>query len=692
MHGTPSLNSTPPTSVRQSRNVKGQRGASLIEVMVVMVILLVGIFLVIRIFPTGFGVLQANGNRSQAVRLADQLMSGVDGDAANLPDGVLFGYQIDAGGVPVIRYATDTDPDKLGVLDPTVTDDPGTLVDEREDSPRYNPYFSDINRFRFIKGEGVKIPLPTVSGTSTFASGSVYTVKFGPIFMDATVGDPAQVPGRDPGSRARFDSYLRVYGAPLTAIVRDIDQVPENNAYGFFRTPQVYLIDYGDEGDQASIMFAPRAPAGRANASRAFAVTYSYVAGGQVVTATVTMTVADDTVPRWQPILLPSGTAVDEIVTGSESVSREFDRLTLTGVWDSNDPYQYKLASRNIGGDPDATGAGGVIDNQANMGVLLFNPAGANYTEATASGNRPFTAFLDYMVLDWHIIRENREVPSTILSTNKLVPVRTTLSFIKQVGEAESDGAIYFGLYGGVNSPDIDIFDLSNPTGAALVAGNYRAFIQRGVGADSDYFIDDDDRGGTYRTGTIYLNRDRLAPGTKLRILYKAQGDWGVAFQKAYSRYRAILDPTDGTGYARFPLKNDFDTVGFNRLEPTGAQLRFPFQDFNKAFVVTIQYQTRSGQVKRLPPIQVSADGDGRQSEDLTKYDVRYAFVELGRYLPYADREAFAGRGADPVVSWLPVEINGVSVKTRVVWRDNDSVTDPWRVQDIDSYLTQPKR
>ncbi len=52
-------------------NQRAQRGASLIEIMIVLVVLLVGIFLAIRIFPVGFGVLRANGNRSIATRLSD---------------------------------------------------------------------------------------------------------------------------------------------------------------------------------------------------------------------------------------------------------------------------------------------------------------------------------------------------------------------------------------------------------------------------------------------------------------------------------------------------------------------------------------------------------------------------------------------------------------------------------------------
>lgn len=689
-----------------------RRGASLIEIMVVLVVLLIGIFLVIRIFPTGFGVLQANANRSLAVRLADQLMSGVDGDSANLPNGVLFGYQASSGGAATqVNFATDVDPDKLGTFDPTITDNPGTSIDERENSARYNPYFSDINRFRYIKGEGVKVPLPTVSATSGFSAGSVYTCKFGPLFMDSVVGDP--------NNNTQSSTYLKVYGASLTSIVVNappIDKpddasggaVTARNAAGYFRTPQVYLIDSGTgEGDPVQIMFAPRAPAGRTNAYRRFTITITRVVGDTVETIEAQpydsdaefRGVLDSGAPKWHRLVVKDADGappvyIGECVTGSETVSREFDRLKITDTWDSLDPYQYKLASANVGTDTDVAG-----DNWANMGVLLFNPAGANYSENTVNGNRAFTAYLDYMTLDWHIIHEDREVPSTIGRTvtvggnsADLVPVRTTLSFLKRAGDLENDGVIYSGIYGSGDT-DIDVFDLSNPTGKALVQGDYQALIRNGAQANSDYFVDRDDRGGTYRTGTIYLNRSRLIRGTKLRILYKAQGDWGVSLQKAFSQYKFPSAPNTPGSFAAYPLKTQFDSAGFNPTEPTNAQIRVPFQDLKKSFVVTIQYTTQSGKVIRLAPIQMTATENDRQTADTNNYEQRYAYIDVVQYLPYLNGLSFNNPngipGVDQAVSWQPIVMSGVSVKTRVVYRDNDSSTDPYKVQDIDSYVTR---
>ena len=177
---------------------RAQQGASLIEIMVVLVILLIGVFLAIRIFPTGFATLRSSENRTSATRLSQRMLSLAKGDAAeNLPQGVLAAYKNASTGQLVVD--TSQDPDDLG--------------EYTKGSP--NPYFDDVNHFRFIKGEQVKIPLPT-AGTVDGKNGSAYTLKFGPIYMDQTVGQKNNVPTTS--NIALYNSYLTVTGSPLTPI------------------------------------------------------------------------------------------------------------------------------------------------------------------------------------------------------------------------------------------------------------------------------------------------------------------------------------------------------------------------------------------------------------------------------------------------------------------------------------------
>jgi type II secretory pathway pseudopilin PulG len=643
----------------------GQAGATLVEIMVVLVILLIGIFLVIRVFPEGFGILRANGNRTLATRLAEQEMTRMRGDLSNLPDGVLLSFPAGANGSLVT--VTNEDPDNLGAYPANTTP--------------VNPYFADVNKFRFIKGEAVKIP---VAVTTAFGSGSVYTCKFGPLYMNQVVGNRANVP-TNAAEQAIYDSFLAVSGAPLTGIPAESDNTNPFRFRNFLTNQQSYMIDYGGENDAAQIMFAPRPPAtpARANPNRTFRVTVNVDTGSGFTTQTLTIVVPDSYDPQWQTLGITG-----EIVPGSDVVVRAFDRIPYNGAWDSTDPYQYKLLSDNIQTGDTAT--------YANIGILAFNPAGAGYSETTPRGVQPFTAYVDYNVLDWHIIREEREVPPVLGNANGTVAVRVTLRDLMRVGDALADNTFYNGIYGGTQrAVDIDVFDLNDPTGAPLLPGDYNngnpidadpfTGIAYPNGTQADYYIEPDQRSGTYRTGTIFVNTNRRPAGSKLRILYKAQGDWAVAVQKAYSRYETALETVNNTVVRSTYIKpgryDAFAVVGTG----ANAQLRFPFSDLNKSFVVTIEYTTPTGEVKRLAPIQMTADRNEEDpSLDPDIYDRKWAVVDVMKHLPFLTQQEFQN-----ATSWgVHGTVTGVSVKTRVIWRDADAPTERWRVQDMDTYLT----
>jgi type II secretory pathway pseudopilin PulG len=651
---------------------RGQAGATLVEIMVVLVILLIGIFLVIRVFPEGFGILRANGNRTLATRLAEQEMTRMRGDLSSLPDGVLFGYfnQSLNGGVGGIQTQNEIDPDDLGSY---------------LNSTPINPYYSDVNKFRLIKGEAVKIP---VAVTGAFGSGSVYTCKFGPLYMNQVVGNRDNVPTND-NERALYDSFLAVTGAPMTGIPVEADSTNTFRFRNFLTNQQSYLIDYGGENDGAQIMFAPRPPTtpARANPTRFFRVTVTFDNGSGFTTQTVTVSVPDSYNPVWTSLGVTG-----EVVPGSDAVARSFDRIPYNGTWDSNDPYQFKLLSQNIATDF----AVGADATYANLGVLAFNPAGAGYSETTPRGVQPFTAYVDYSVLDWHILREEREVPPVLGNANGTVAVRVTLRDLMRVGDPLADNTFYNGIYGGTQrSVDIDVFDLNDPTGAPLLPGDYNngnpidadpftGIEHRDANGDpiqADYYIEPDQRNGTYRTGTIFVNTNRRPAGSKLRILYKAQGDWAVAVQKAYSRYETALDPNGLP--ASLPLRARFDAFGIAGAGET-AELRFPRSDVNKSFVVTLEYTLANGEVKRLAPIQMTADEPPVDGNPVGPYDGRYAIVNVFKHLPFLTQQEFRN-----AASWrVHGTVSGVSVKTRVIWRDADAPTERWRVQDMDTYLT----
>lgn len=647
-----------------------RRGASLVEVLVVLVILLIGVFSVIRVFPVGFQGLRNAESRTLATRLATQLMEQIKGDDASLAQGVLFRTFTSSNGslTPVINLTED--PDDLGTYDPDPNDG---------QEPPYNPYFSDVNKFRYIEGERVKIPLPT---TTAYGNGSLYAVKFGPIYMDADVGDPENVPTSD-AQLNRYNNFLRVSGAPLRGIVTEAEE-----GYGQMyrlRGPQTYLIDYGDDGSPAQILFSPRRPTSpsRTVPYRTFRVSFSYNDNGVIrAVPAIDLRVDDNDVGVWQPIKDAQGKTYQDLMDGSETVQREFTRLPASAPqWDRDDPYEYKLVSPNISA---TSGTSDVI--YANMGVIAFNPAGATYSERTPFGQRALAAYIDYAVLDWHILREDLEVPSVFALANRSLRLKLTLNFIKRAGDAQPDQTLYQGLYNNSNAPvDIQVFDLQGSVpdpknnGAPMPPG---IPLYAGVPGDpqAHYWIDPDERSGTYRTGTIYVNEDLVPRGTQLRVLYKADGDWAVAIQKAYARYERAYD--DGQWRTR--------PDGPGRFGREGTRLYFNRVDVNKSVVATFQYtrnDARTGNqdtLVRTPPVQLTIDEAGVEGTD----DEGYAYVDLANAL----RQDIVGKYMpgikDPNAWGVYGPMRGVSLKVRVIWKDNASTTNVWRIQDLNTYIT----
>ncbi|HOQ30591.1 MAG TPA: hypothetical protein PLH36_17770, partial [Armatimonadota bacterium] len=67
----------------------GERGTTLLEVLVVSLVLLVGILTVIRVFPTGFDVVERGAYVTMANRYAKTLLDDLCSRPEALPDGVL---------------------------------------------------------------------------------------------------------------------------------------------------------------------------------------------------------------------------------------------------------------------------------------------------------------------------------------------------------------------------------------------------------------------------------------------------------------------------------------------------------------------------------------------------------------------------------------------------------------------------
>jgi type II secretory pathway pseudopilin PulG len=629
------------------------RGTSLVEVLVVMVILLIGIFAVVRVFPIGFQYMKNAENRSTGVRLSTQLLEAVRNDEANLPESVSFSFHDTAGlRQTVVGYSPDID--LLGDIGRTMAIDPDS-----------NPYYRDLNLYRYVEGERVKVPLPTAVAGVT---GSIHTVRLGPIYMDPAFGDPNTAP-------AGADQYLKVTGAPMTGTTGESNDGGANPNFfsGFLRTINNYVIDYGNDGAQGYFLVAA------ADHDRTFLVSFlrENAGGGTQAFEDVPVTVPANSF-AWVPI--PGGI---DIVPGTEVLKQRFTRLATGDGWHDDDPYQYKLVQPNI--------TEGGASTFANIGMIAFNPVGARMSE----GGQPFAAYVDYAVLDWHIIRDDREVPATTPGLAGDVGVRLSVQKIKPSGEENLDGTEYVGVFPS-NDPaaNADIVVVRMDTGATLTRGDYalRATTDAGAG----FWINNEGRDNTYGSGVIYLNINQVPVGTPIRVLYKGMAEWGVSLSKAAGNYRPVPLPqnlmeawnhdNDGTTDP-MPIGN---VATFSTLTQGGVDyLIFNLCELNKSVVATFEYTDTAGNLVRTAPTQLTIGTQlnlpnipqtrqDHSANGVTDWD--FAAADVTRYMP----------GRNAAQPWRIVgNVKGVSIKSRVIWKDSVSKKARWRIQDMDSYLTQ---
>ncbi len=607
-----------------------RRATSLVEVLVVLVVLLIGVFAVIRVFPVGLTFLRTSGNRIIATRFAQAMIEQLKSDESNLADSVEYGFVESTGPVTVVG----TDPDDLSV---------------RSDG---NPYFSDVNKWRRIRGEAVRIGMPT---PGAFGSGFQYMVKFGPIYIDPASGDPTSVP-------AGHDTYLSVVSAPLVPGDTNADSESGSvNPYRFrgaLRSARHYVLDPGNGGGGSYLLVLP------SSRERTFRVRCLVAEGDAndgspgAVRAVEESVVVPANSYQWIPIASVTGGEV--VVPGSDLVTRAFRRLAAGDNWTPDDPYEFKLVSANIAASPGSTSV-------ANLGQLAFHPAGATQPDEVSPTRQGFTAYVDYYVLDWHILRDDREVPAVTADAAGAVPVKLTLGKIKRNGDANPDNTLYDGLFPSGDTDPSSNFDLRLirlDTGQILAQGDYD--LRNDTDSGADYWVRDG-RDGTWDTGTLYMNSNRLRPGTPVRILYKGDGEWAVSVQKASSVYRAWI----ATQAGRPP--SDGSNLGLVFGDPSrfgleGTRIYFWRSEINKSVVVRLETVDNSGERTRLAPIQISID----------KTDGDHAYADLARFLP-------AGTVRFRVVGG---EVRGVSAKVRVTWKDRVDDRAPWQVQDLDTYLS----
>lgn len=174
-----------------------KRGMSLIEVLVVMLILVIGIFSVATVFPQGFRLIEHARNVTLAGRLCQAEVERWKAYATNVPDG------IEALDASTGAIWTDYNPDDMSNADPS---------DPRQILPGSDPkLWSNVNRVRQVKGEVTRIPTATLLpyGTGGNYAFSLYNLKMAPIVFNDD--KPGNHPGPQ-GDGAWPDQYVLIYG------------------------------------------------------------------------------------------------------------------------------------------------------------------------------------------------------------------------------------------------------------------------------------------------------------------------------------------------------------------------------------------------------------------------------------------------------------------------------------------------
>lgn len=588
------------------RAVNNQKGISLIEVLVAMVIFVGGILYVLQIFPGGFNTVKQSEYQTMANRMAQSELERLKGRIENLPEGILA-------------------IDPLNTNNELVNLDPASLQVMNNAPSGNERYFSDANRFRRIVGEVTRIPVP-MPADSEWASGAPYTLNFSPIDNNRGV---------------------TVYSNPMRR-----QQLTADTRWLVWMGMRDYAINY-DEG----LLYVRRA-----DYDREYLVSYSYwdQSGAKprlIVVNKVTLQVAaqtnNDPDPMEIQIMAPDPANVNQLINvkdipgfagideGTDVLRRRFLDLTAsmnpdgTVPWGTNDPYEF-------------------VVRDSSAGVLAFNPMGYGYEELTATGKEKLAAYMDYDVIDWHVIREERKVPNAPSSPNDdYINVRLSLKGIKpKEGTTNYDNTKYLGITPGLPYSVV-----------AIDTENGRTY-------NEDSLVDVFNISAikvNYKDGIISFHKslhDRA-----FLIMYQAADDWAMQVFKSFSKYNRRYDipaNLDNFGYDNYYLGND-------------ERLYFPKCYAGATVAVGYSYRLNGSTTDNFVPgesFQISTDTDS--GTGLCYVDLRQELLDSGKS------------------NFQITQVNkvyGTSIGVRVIWRVSGrglASSWRWRKVDVQSYLTRP--
>lgn len=512
-------------------------GTSLVEILVVIVVFLIGILAIVQIFPGGFRLLGHTKSQSQATGVARTTIERLKSRADQLPEKI----------VPV-RYVRSSG-DLIAVVDSTRrTNDLGPTADSLDQNGNLFLLGDNLGHWRRasggnmvsrIVGEGTTIPAPrpvnnSISGDLYY--GGLMTLQFGPVVFNSQVG----------GVSADDDVVFSVYGNDLSLALGG----PPPPGTGPYRE---YLFYCEAAETPSATLHLPQA--GSPIRYRLSATGYVRDALNNVQSVEILdyIVIVPGGMPNsyfalplnliFTPPVVPAGSTFIGVEFDSLQVAPLFERIQKGDAFGVGNPYEYKLIDD----------LNPLVTN-ANMGVLLFNPAGYKYFVPNSEGRRiPLTARVSYNVYDWGILRDEFRIPSGLNESVKL-----TLNTLKVKGNADTDGRPYQGLgfmvpngSGGNGAQELDVVVQDTETGgiyaynpAALDNPLQTAYrVDRSAG--SIRFLDRNT--STPELEVTLYNPVNWTPieipdarGRSVRVMYQSVQEFQAQVMKAADRYIGV--------------------------------------------------------------------------------------------------------------------------------------------------------
>ncbi|MFN3648084.1 MAG: hypothetical protein ACK47B_00780 [Armatimonadota bacterium] len=615
----------------------GRRGTSLVEILVVLVILIVGIFAVTRLFPEGMLSLGYSGNLTLANALVQKNEDFHASHRTNVPEGMV-GIDPDTGLIRTQITPADIRSERP-YLDTPVTSATGT--------PPNDPRHSGVNQVRRVIGERLMLPPPSQFPDPRLGLGSENVCLYRPLYT------PIYSLNAMPGSSLGVQAYS---GTPFRRVViaKEPQTVEEWQAFYTLLDPYTYAVDY----DNAKLYFLATGYERRFKIRgnlRAQLQNGRYLSTEMHPNNTVYLPAgrdADDptdprgiiqrfdlrvTQPGFERLPLPGDLVADDqgnpatvaeegmLDPETEFLYRYFTPLLTNQPFSAtidSDPYQFKVY------DPV-------------FGLLGFNPRVASVPRHQGGGAQ--LVKVDYDVDDWQILREELVVPTELVNRDEpnaqaqFHSVKLAISGLKKIGDMEetinfvansaSDTFEHQGLVrhyppsqrtGAPARPGTGagstLLGAQNQSGVDLVLVDLETGLQidsrtlQRPGTNPDPNVSNLNGEIDYANGVIHLrptvqlrlpfalqggNASLQVPagGRRFRIHYRSSSDFAVASMKPYSNYGTFgFHPNDAPN--RLPTFKEYQPY------PYGFVLFFN-TDADKTVAVDYQWTHRlSGEVR----------------------------------------------------------------------------------------------